>query len=266
MTNKNNFDTRITEAPIYSPIQIEKRDPLTHVPSQQITSDWQKYTDQIHQQVASTNYYGYPSLCLNSNFYWNRAIATPVTQADGDNAFFSEKWQIFGASNATYTLTRTTFPANNEDNSGSIYYINVDVSAWNGNDLYFFQKQDGAQFLRLYQNRNIYLSTKIDNSQTDLDSMNFEIFVYYDTGSETYQSAIFHLEEGINYVAGQIQLPFLDTASIGGSPYIEFRLRFNNLNDGTADFNLIYIKAEMSDSPTPFYMDAALEKTRIDNS
>lgn len=266
MTNKNNFDTRITPAPIYTLVQNQYTDPISQNSSQKIHPDWQKWYQAIHNQVSSTNYYGYPSLCLNSNFYWNRGVSSPVTQADGDGAFFSEKWQVHGASAANYTLTQTTFNGDNEDNSGSNTYINVSVSSWNGNSFYLYQRQSGAQFLRLYQNRNMQLSAKIINNQNDLDSFYFEVYYYYDTGTDRYESAVFNLDSGINYVSAEIDIPLIGPQSIGATPYVEFRFVFNNLNNNTADFDLIYIKAEMSDMPTPLYVDAALEKTRIDNS
>lgn len=271
--NKNDFHKRLTTAPIYNELanelyeiqnQQNSNEPIAI--GKQTPSTWQKWFQNVHNITSATNYYGYPSVCLNSDFYWNTAIANPVTQAAGDGAFFSEKWQVQGAAVATYTLTRTTFTGNDADQTGSTVYVNVAVTAWTGAAFYFYQRQAGAQFLRRYQGRNLFLSAKIRNNNSESIQMIFDVFFYYDTSSASFLSKELTIHSGENYLSSLIKPDMLTGLTIGGAPYVEFRLKFVTLPSSVADIDMIYIKAEMADYPTPLYVDHALERPRIDNS
>lgn len=269
MTDKNDFTKKITTAPIYNHIQspslsLDSSDKANL--SNKTQPDWQKWFQQVHNTVAETNYSGNPSQLLNSDFNFNRSIANPVTQADGSGAFFSEKWQVFGAANAAYTLTKANFTGNESDQTGSTTYVNVNVSAWNGGEFFFYQRFDGEQFLRRFQNRNIFMSTKLVNNGSETIVVKFVVNSFYDPEQDNFEKGVIHLAPGENYSSTHIVTQSVSPNSVGASPLVQFKFEFVDLPGGTADFDLIYIKGEIADSPTPLLIDHFLEETRIDNS
>lgn len=231
-----------------------------------IHADWQKWLQQLTTLTNVNNYYGNPSVLLNSDFYWNTGVASPVTQADGNGAFFSEKWQVQGAAVANYSLAQTAFAANDADQIGSTTYIHVTVSSYSSGDFYLYQRQTGSEFLRRYQGRLLNFSLLANNNQNKTIKLKLEIFFYFNPTSVAYSEGTVLLNPGQNELSSAINTNFIGTTAVGASPYVEFRLRFSDLVDGTADVNLIYLKAEMADQPTVLYVDHALERTRIDNS
>lgn len=262
------FINQIGNPPIYTPInQTQLKGALANTDmSGEIHANWQKYLQQLTNSSNVNNYYGNPSVLLNSDFYWNRAIATPVTQAAGDGAFFSEKWQVQGAGVATYSIAQTAYAGNDSDQIGSTTYIAVTVSSYSAGEFYLYQRQTGAQFLRRYQNRKLNLSMLAFNNQTASSTLTFEVHFFFDPTAETYSGQNLILGTAENEFAGAINTPLIGNAAVGAGAYVEFRLRFVTLNSGTASFNIHYIKTEMADEPTILYVDHALEKTRIDNS
>lgn len=266
------FVNYIANPPIYTP--LDKRDSngdqknaLTGTEmSGFVHANWQKWMQQLTDNSNVNNYYGNPSVLLNSDFYWNRGIATPVTQGSGNGAFFSEKWQVQGAAVATYTITQEAFPGNDSDQIGSTTYIKVDAEDFTTGDFYLYQRQTGSQFLRRYQKRRLNLSLLAYNNTETATLLNFEVFYHFDPTNATYTGQAIFLQPGSNELAGVIDTPYIGDTAVGAGAYVEFRLRFGNLGVNKANFNLTYIKAEMADQPTVLYVDHALEKTRIDNS
>ncbi|RTL14558.1 MAG: hypothetical protein EKK56_00955 [Flavobacteriaceae bacterium] len=234
--------------------------------------NWIQFMNQVASQINLPNYYGNPSECLNSDFNWQRGIATPVTQANGDGAYISEKWQIHGAAVATYTITSTQYAATADYQSASKYYEHVVVSNYAGNgtlsDFYIYQQTTtGSNFLRLYQLQILNFSTLIVNNQTAAINMKFEILFHYDgSADDLYESNTFDLTPGENYMASDLITSSIANKTVGAGAYVQFRLVFCKLNANTADIDVRYIKCEIANQPTALYVDHALEKTRIDNS
>lgn len=231
-----------------------------------IHSNWQKYLQQLTNAANVNNYYGNPSVLLNSDFYWNTGVSSPVTQADGDGAFISEKWQVHGAAAATYTIAQEAYAGNSSDQIGSTTYLNVEVPAYTIGDFYLYQRQAGSQFLRRYQSRRLNLSMLGFNNQNKSVNLNLEVFFFFDPASITYTGQTILLDENEFELSDIINTDFIGNTAVGAGAYVEFRLRFGDLGNGTANFDINYIKAEMADEPTILYVDHALERTRINNS
>lgn len=227
-----------------------------------VHADWQKWMQQLTDITNTNNYYGNPSLTVNADFYWNAGVANPVST----DTFFSEKWQVVGAAVATFTLTQTAFAANDSDQIGSTTYIRVQVAAYTSGAFYLRQRQTGADIVRRYQGRVINFSLLAYNNQSKSIKLGLEIFVFFNPSSTTFSEAVVQLDPGANELSSAINTDFLGSTAVGANPYVEFRLRFIDLVDGTADFNLIYLKAEIADQPTILFVDHALERTRITNS
>ena len=234
--------------------------------------NWVNWTNSISNLINNAEYYGNPSEALNSDFYWQRGITTPITQADGDGAFFAEKWQIHGASVATYTITTTAYAADASDQIGSIYYENFDISNYTGNgsnsDFYAYQRTATQScFLRRFQERIVSMSCNVTNNLPTLASARFEIYFYFDGDTpQRFMGNNFEMQPGFQEVSDQIETIPLAGITIGVAPYVEFRFVICNLENNISQFNLGDLKVEIADQASILYVDHALEKTRIDNS
>lgn len=229
-------------------------------------TSWQKWLGQIKDQLNINNYYGNPSVLLNSDFYWNTGVPTPTNNGSGDDAFFSEKWQVHGASVATYTITQTAFAGNDKDEIGSTTYIRVQASGYTTGDFYLFQRQTGSQFLRRYQNRSISFSILANNNNNTAIKVQLEIFIFFDPSSVVKSQGVIFLDPGQTETSSLIKTDQIGSTAVGAGAYVEFRFRFVDLAGSAADFNITYLKAELADNATVLYVDHALERARIDNS
>lgn len=232
-----------------------------------INADYQKWHQQISDTLNTSNFYGNPSVLLNSDFYWNTGVPTPVTQADPDGTFFSEKWQVNHNGSATFSLAQTAFPANDPDQTGSTTYMNLSVSAYDDSgDLCLYQRQTGSQFLRRYQGKTNNFSSKIINNGTNTVMTQYQIYYFFDPSDATYIQGTLALPPGLTELGTGITTPEIGSTSVGAGAYVEYRFVFKTIPGGTADIDIIYLKSEMADNSTVLYVDHALERARIDNS
>jgi len=65
-------------------------------------------------------------------------------------------------------------------------------------------------------------------------------------------------------IAETMELPTLMDTTLAGQN-TQFRFNIKDLNGGTADFDVYYIKAEMSNLATPLNIDHTLEQLIVDN-
>ena len=252
----SNFSLQVNQPPIYS--KLNEKD------SNSLNSNWQKLFNQMTNLQNVTEGYGNPSVALNSDFYWNTGVVSPIT-SDG---LISEEWGIYSNAGAsgTYTITKESVPANDLDQTGSLYYLRVQIhtytGAGDGADFYIYQRQTGNQFLRRYQNRNLSLSTRILNNLTDGFKVQLQYVPNYDPSTETLSANVISVDQTTGFYSTTVTTPSLSGKSVGAGASADFRLAIF----GVGDVNLYYIKAEMCDKPTDLYIDHALEKTRIANS
>lgn len=267
----SSFITQISNPPIYSSNSSGETQKIINpavkeaLSNQDTQSDWQKWYQQATSVLNQSNFYGNPSVLLNSDFYWNAGILSPVT---ADNAVFSEKWNVTGSGTTTFSIGYTTYSNADSDNIGSIYYAATSVTAYSGADGSFnlYQTQSGAQFLRRYQNRQIMMSAKITNNNAAVLQAKFSLsFVYNTSPTEVIQSGVLTIPQGINEIAGTLITNPLSGKTITGTPSVIFKLSFFGMTL-PASFKVQYIKAELATVPTILYVDHALERSRIDNS
>lgn len=185
-----------------------------------------------------------PSVLNNANFATlGSSGTTPVTQAAGDGAQISSGWNVFGASNATYSMTSTAYPSNSLIQSSSAYYEHVQVSSHNGQPFYIYQRQSGL--VRKYQNNFLIYGLIIKNNQSSAKKVRMDITTHYDGSSDyTANGAAIYLQPGINTLSSLIQTQSLNGLTVGAGNYTDFRLNFIDLYDGTADLEIYQIKCE----------------------
>ncbi len=233
-------------------------------------NNWTKWTNNLQNVVDSSDYYGFPSICLNSDFNFMSGVPASITQGDGDGALWAQLWSIHGAAVATYTISHSNYASTDYDPTGSLYYVNFNISNYTGNgslnDFYGYQEQDGLQFLLQFENRIISLSCLVNNLQSKSINAKLQIYFYFNGSTpRVYDGNTFQIPPGISEVSDQITTDDLSQYTVGASPYVQFRLVFCDLGDATANINLSYIKAEISDNATVLYVDHFLEQTRIAN-
>lgn len=212
--------------------------------------DQYRFDENVFVTLDALTYAMNPSVLVNANFSTlGPGGTTPITQADGDNAEFSDDWKVVGASNATYTLTPTLYPLGviNSDSPSNIqtssnYYINVDVSAFNGSDFYFYQRQNNT--VRKYQTNFLTYGVIIQNNQDKLIKIRMELYNFYDPDDVLLADNTIYLVPGLNRITSQVTTEKLRGKTIGAGNYTEFRLSFLDLVDGTADLNFYQIKCE----------------------
>lgn len=176
---------------------------------------------------------------------------TPTTQADGDNTMFMDDWLVVGASEASYIITPTVYPANSTVVSGSDHFVNNVVSGYSGDGLYYYQRQPGT--VRKYQQSHITWGIQATNNGDVQVGLLFQMIMHLDPSTISYPSGIVFLKPGYNKLTATIKTNSLQGQSVGADNYVEFRLVFSKLADGDADFDLHLLKAEYGQIHTPIY-------------
>ncbi len=217
---------------------------LLNRPSPNMSADDQfKFNTSVWDVLEGLFAVSNTSETTNANFVTLSAQGTtPTTEADGDDFEFIQDWFVVGSTVADYSLTATLYPDNSEVQSASDYYVNVVVTDYDGSGLYFYQKQDNS--VRKYQNQLITVTINANNNQSSKIKLRMNMFVNYGTTSELIEGRPFYLEPGLNNLYTTLEIPSLRGKTVTGANYIELRLDFAELYDGTADFDLYLIKSE----------------------
>lgn len=212
--------------------------------------DQYRFDNNVYETLDALTYIMNPSVVANANFATlGSGGTTPITQADGDNAEFSDDWKVVGAANATYTLTPTAYPtgaiSNNSPStvpSASDYYIHVEIDTYNGNGLYFYQRENNT--VRKYQQNFLTYGVIIRNNQNKVIKIRMELYSFYDPSDNLIADNTIYLQPGLNKITSQVNTEKLAGKTISASNYTEFRLSFQDLIDGTADLDLHQLKCE----------------------
>jgi len=208
------------------------------------------FDENIYVALVALEYIMNPSIVLNANFATLGASGlTPITEADGDGAEFSDEWDVFGAANATYSITPTAYPTGliasgspSTVKSASPYYIAMTVATVTGTPFYLYQRQ--ANTVRKYQKDFFTFGIIVNNKQTNSIKIRMEMFNYYDTGSDLIADNTIYLQPGLNKITSLVKTQGLTGLTLGAGDYTEFRLAFIDLVNGTADLEIHQIKCE----------------------
>lgn len=212
--------------------------------------DQYRFDNGVFTMLDALTYIMNPSIALNADFSTlGSSGLTPITQADGDGAEFSGNWNVFGAANATYTITPTAYPTGAISSSSpstiptaSSYYINVAVTTHNGDPFYFYQRQNNT--VRKYQKNFLTYGVVIRNNQSKVIKIRMELYNFYDPTDDLLADNTIYLQPGLNRITSQVKTAPLAGKSITASNYTELRLSFLDLVDGTADLDIYQLKCE----------------------
>lgn len=212
--------------------------------------DQYRFDNGVFVTLDALTYIMNPSIALNADFSTLGASGlTPITQADGNGAEFSNDWNVFGAASATYTITPTAYPTGVITNvspstipTASSYYIHVAVATHNGGSFYFYQRQNNT--VRKYQKNFLTYGVVIRNNQNKVIKIRMELYNFYDPSDLLLADNTIYLQPGLNRITSQVQTVSLSGKSITALNYTELRLSFLDLVDGTADLDIYQLKCE----------------------
>ena len=82
--------------------------------------------------------------------------------------------------------------------------------------------------------------------------MRLDVVTQYSIGNQVNkQGNAFYLRPGMNTLSATVTTDRIANTSVTSDNYVEFRLVFDNLVDGTADFDMYALKVERGKISTP---------------
>lgn len=214
-------------------------------------SNLYQFLNMVYDALNALSSLSNVSILSNANF---NTLGTngymPLTQADGDGASFISNWQIFGAANADYSIGPDPYPLNSTVISKSLQFTNITISSYTSGDVYIFQEIDGN--IRQFQSQPLTFTLQCNNNQSAAIKVIFDIFTYYDPTSMLISSREMVLLPGLNTHVRTIDMPSLAGITVGMEPYTQFRMRFTELNAGTANLDIYQLKCESGVLSTPY--------------
>jgi len=238
--------------------------------------NWSTVADE--QGVASIDYQRlFSSLHANSNSLINRAqeyilrnpdfnvlssnMYAPVTQASTDLTEIFSKWFVSNGTGNTFTLTPTAYTGTQRSASGSINYLNVQVpvlatplSLLNQNFSTTGQFRSDSLSGQL-----ISLSAIIRNNNTGQLKSPACSFSANTPGIGMTNGGGIYLQKAFNFINTDIQMPDFGDTDLGSNPYTQFQFNIDNAYSESLDFDIFYLKAELSDLSTPLVVNHILE-------
>lgn len=247
---------------------VQTKDPLVEADNvgQLIgTQSYQRWMKQVNLNMNDLAQRGDDGLLINPDFNWCRVNGTtPTTQADGDNFQFIEQWAVFGATGNTYTITPTAYVDDAADNpSGSKFYPNFNLSALT-EAFYIYNINYSPDFnlAQKFQNNTVALSMQMTNNQLAPLTMRFKAKIEGITDEIEGQAITIRPGAGKYYTT--LPIPSLSGTMASSNAYIQFRLYLEDMGDITADYNINYIKSEISSLATNINVNHVAQKLLID--
>lgn len=245
---------------------------------QQISNppNWSTVSDE--SGVASIDYQRlFSSLHSNSNSLINRAQEyilrnpdfnllsangyNPVTQASPNLTEIVSKWFVSNGAGNTFSLTPTAYTATQRSASGSVNYLNVVVTTLAStlsllNQNYSTTGQFRADSL---SGQLISLSAIIRNNNLSQLKAPLCSFSANTPGFGVTPGEGIFLQTGLNFLTTNIQMPDFGDTNLGANPYTQFQFNIDNAYSENLDFDIFYLKSEVSDLSTPLIVNHILE-------
>jgi len=232
-----------------------------------ISKDYEGFFNDIYKASASLVQRGMPYILRNPDYNILSANGTTsVTPSEGSDYEVVSNWYLInGGGSNSYSVTPTAYTEVPFSPTGSNYYLNFNVDALT-NLLYLYNlnysTSGNFNSLGKFSGQKVTFSTIIRNNATTSPQISFSADVGGIEEKET--PGIFLQPESYNLIAETMELPTLMDTTLAGQN-TQFRFNIKDLNGGTADFDVYYIKAEMSNLATPLNIDHTLEQLIVDN-
>jgi hypothetical protein len=236
--------------------------------SQKLTVERERFDNDTFQTTDSLANRSFPSFLYNPDFnILGSGGYTPITQGDGTDVQLVSNWYLSngGGTNA-YTITPTPYPSGDKSPSGSLNYLNFNVTSMDSPlYLYNLNYSTGAQQFNAaskYNGQLLSLSMAYRNNTANSIKVRFSADIPVLGESPSYA---FTLQPDSFFSGVNIQIPNLGATNLGTNPKIQFRFKLENLYGAPVNFDLFYLKGEVSDSPTLLQFDHILEQLRCQN-
>jgi hypothetical protein len=224
--------------------------------------DYERFFNSTQTNISTLINNAQPYLTINPDFNVLSANNyNPVTDLSPDFTEIVSKWFVDNGLGNTFALTPVAYTNSQRPISGSNNYINVAIS--NLTTPITLQNQNFSttgQFRGdTYTGQILTFSTVINNnnvSQAHAPQLRFQAFI---TNVGTIRGNSFYLKPNLNYISTRLKIPQFNTANLGASPYTQFQLAIEQANNETLNFDIYYLKSELSDSATPLVVNHILE-------
>lgn len=222
--------------------------------------NWVYWFNALHRSSISRDSLINNHLVLNPDFHWSRTNGNNPTTSDGE---FVEQWSVssegMGFIISPFDYSTTQF----NSQSGSQRYVNIVINAANSNKFHIYQRQ--KQGVSLLQNKDVTFSFAAKSNTLGAIRAKFRIdFDLNNDGTSDYfaESKEFLIEEGFNKKFITLRCPQINDENPNN--HIWYDLILSSVVSGT-NFDLFFIKPELTGYNSPLYVDHTLEKLRIDN-
>jgi len=247
-------DTRITleEPPIYDGVLKE---------TGEYALNWQNWINSIHGKIRTHDFNVNNHIPLNPDFHWSRIHGETPIVGDGETV---DKWFVKSNGNS-FTLTPTFYTDNTYTSAtGSAHYINLTIPSALIADFEIYQTL--ANEVSKFQNKDIVASVLLKNNTSV--SADIKFYIGYDmdnSGTDDYwdETSAMKITQADSLV--YVVIPTTQISTNNQNHTISMKLLFTE-SSAAIDFDLFFIKFELTDQFSGIYVDHTFEKLRIDNA
>lgn len=253
MINNSTLVQQISNAPNWSDVQNQ----------QGVASiDYERFFSTLHENSNSLINRAQEYILRNPDFNVLSANAyNPVTEASPNLTEILNKWFVENGTGNTFTLTPVAYTATQRSASGSVNYLNVvvdtlatTISLLNQNFSTTGQFRADALSGQL-----ISLSAIIRNNNAAQAVAPQLSFSANTPGFGVTNGYGWYLQTGFNFINTSIQMPDFEDVNLGSNPYTQFQLNIEDAFGESLDFDIFYLKAEISNLSTPLVVNHILE-------
>ncbi len=229
--------------------------------------EFEKFFNNLKNNTQSLINRSFPCELINPDFGILSANGTnPVTEADGTNFELVANWYIETGVGNAYTMTPTAYTNIPLSGTGSNYYLNLNIPTLN-DYLYLYNLNysltNEFNSLSKYNGQTITFSSVIKNNDATVRPK-IRFSAYIDGYGDVQGSGVYLEPDAYNLMSTSLKIPDLRDQVIAGEQ-VQFRFNIEDLNGGTADFDIYYLKAELSNYATPLTVNHVFEQFMVTN-
>ncbi len=233
--------------------------------SDQISYLYESFFNSLAENTQTLANKSFTNTLRNPDFSFLSANGTnPVTEASGSPFEVVSNWFANSGGGNTYTITPTSAATIPFFGTGSNYHLNVNFS--NLASTFYMSNlnySSTSQFnsIAKYSGKTVTFSGIAISNNANQSELNFSANA---ENIAEYSSAPFYLQEGINLIAVDLNIPDLSGTAANPADKMEFRMNVRGL-DGTMGGDFFYLKSEIANQPTPLQINHTLEQLLITN-
>lgn len=249
------------------PAQTPDNKSKTSIAEGTLSTEWEHFHNDIFNNTSSLSNRGLNvPIPLLRNPDFNILSANnydPVTPLEGSDYEVVGNWFLVnGGGTNDYTITPTAWNSTDNSPTGSLNYINVDITTQDS-PLYFYNVNYSTDSPQQFNGAAKYNGQIVTMSMVYRNNTDNEIQCQFTTDTPGYgltHSAQFTLKNTRNFIAARLLFPNFDGTSLTPPYLTQFRFNISNIFETAANFDIIYLKTEISNVATPLQIDHTLEQ------